>query len=81
VAIGYDPVWFGIVLVILVEMALIRPPDGPNMYVIQGLRLTKGPITDVFAGVVPFLGVMFILILILMVFPQIVLWLPVILYR
>jgi C4-dicarboxylate transporter, DctM subunit len=76
VALGYDAVWFGIILVILCEMALISPPDGMNMYVIQGMRLRPGPITDVFAGVMPFFGVMFAALLALMLFPQIALWMP-----
>jgi C4-dicarboxylate transporter DctM subunit len=81
IALGFDPVWFGVVIVVLVEMALISPPDGLNMYVIQGMRQGGGPITDVFAGVLPFLGVMFLLILILMVLPGIALWLPSVLYH
>jgi C4-dicarboxylate transporter, DctM subunit len=79
VALGYDAVWFGIILVILCEMALISPPDGMNMYVIQGMRLRPGPITDVFAGVMPFFGVMFVALVMLMLFPQIALWLPAVL--
>jgi TRAP-type C4-dicarboxylate transport system permease large subunit len=76
VALGYDAVWFGIILVMLCEMALISPPDGMNMYVIQGMRLRPGPSTDVFAGVMPFFGLMFVALVVLMLFPQIALWLP-----
>jgi tripartite ATP-independent transporter DctM subunit len=81
VALGYDAVWFGIIIVILCEMALISPPDGMNMYVIQGMRLRPGPITDVFAGVMPFFGVMFVALIVLMLFPQIALWLPSVLIK
>ena len=81
VALGYDAVWFGIILVILCEMALISPPDGMNMYVIQGMRLRPGPITDVFAGVMPFFGVMFVALVVLMLFPQLALWLPSVLIK
>ena len=56
-ALGYDPVWFGVVVTMLVEIAQISPPDGTVMYVLQGMRPKPGgPITDVFAGVLPFLG-------------------------
>jgi C4-dicarboxylate transporter, DctM subunit len=61
--------------VILCEMALISPPDGMNMYVIQGMRLRPGPITDVFAGV------MFVALMALMLFPQLALWLPSVLIK
>jgi tripartite ATP-independent transporter DctM subunit len=72
---GYDPVWFGVVVTMLVEIALISPPDGTVLYVLQGMRGTKGSITDVFRGVMPFLFVYIIAIVLLMIFPQIALWL------
>ena len=75
-ALGYDPVWFGVIVTMLVEIALISPPDGTVLYVLQGMRGTKGSITDVFRGVMPFLGVYILAIVVLMVFPQIALWLP-----
>ncbi|HXH12473.1 MAG TPA: TRAP transporter large permease [Alphaproteobacteria bacterium] len=81
VALGYDAVWFGIILVILCEMALISPPDGMNMYIIQGMRLRPGPITDVFVGVLPFFGIMFVAIVVLMLVPQLALWLPSVLIK
>lgn len=76
VALGYDPVWFGVIVTMLAEIALISPPDGLVMYVLQGMRLTPGPITDVFAGVMPFVLVYLLGLGILMVFPGIALWLP-----
>lgn len=74
-ALGYDPVWFGVVVTMLVEIALISPPDGTVLYVLQGMRGTPGAITDVFRGVMPFLLVYILAIILLMVFPQIALWL------
>jgi len=73
-ALGYDPVWFGVVVTMLVEIALISPPDGTVLYVLQGMRGTKGSITDVFRGVMPFLGVYILAIVLLMIFPQIALF-------
>lgn len=75
-ALGYDPVWFGVVITMLVEIAMISPPDGTVLYVLQGMRKQPGPITDVFAGVMPFLLVYVFAIIVLMVFPGIALWLP-----
>ena len=74
-ALGYDPIWFGVVVTMLVEIALISPPDGTVLYVLQGMRGSPGPITDVFKGVMPFLLVYIVAIGLLMVFPQIALWL------
>jgi len=76
-ALGYDPVWFGVVVTMLVEIAQISPPDGTVMYVLQGMRPKPGgPITDVFAGVLPFLGAYLLAVVLLMVWPGIALWLP-----
>jgi C4-dicarboxylate transporter DctM subunit len=75
-ALGYDPIWFGVIITMLVEIALISPPDGTVLYVLQGMRRDRGPITDVFWGVIPFLGVYILAILVLMAAPQIALWLP-----
>lgn len=75
-ALGYDPVWFGVVITMLVEIAMISPPDGTVLYVLQGMRKQPGPITDVFSGVMPFMCVYMLAIIVLMVFPAIALWLP-----
>lgn len=75
-ALGYDPIWFGVVITMLVEIAMISPPDGTVLYVLQGMRRQPGPITDVFTGVMPFMFVYMLAIVILMVFPSIALWLP-----
>jgi tripartite ATP-independent transporter DctM subunit len=75
-ALGYDPVWFGVIITMLIEIAMISPPDGTVMYVLQGMRLTPGPITDVFVGVTPFVLVYLLAVVVLMLFPDIALWLP-----
>ena len=94
VATGVDLVWFGIIMVILVEAALISPPEGINLYVLHGVRrdveaeMSKasgesekvGTITDVYIGVLPFMGVMAAIIVLLIIFPDIALWLPGIVY-
>jgi tripartite ATP-independent transporter DctM subunit len=83
-AAGVDLVWFGVIMVILVEAALISPPEGINLYVIQGIRksvsgeagLEVGTMMDLWIGVLPFMLGMVIVIVLLMLFPDIALWLP-----
>ena len=75
VGLGWDPIWWGIVLTILIEAALVTPPVGLNLYVVQSLRAT-GAISDVIRGALPFVGAMLVLILLLMAFPDIALGLP-----
>jgi tripartite ATP-independent transporter DctM subunit len=74
-ALGFDPVWFGIVLVILIEMALITPPVGLNLFVVQSLR-THGSLNDVMAGSAPFVVAMLVMIGLLAFFPGLAMWLP-----
>jgi C4-dicarboxylate transporter DctM subunit len=72
---GWDPIWWGVVLTILIEAALVTPPVGLNLYVVQGMR-ERGPIADVIWGSLPFVGAMMLLIAVLMVFPGLAMWLP-----
>lgn len=72
---GFDPIWYGIVIIILVEIALITPPFGMNLFVVQSRR-GRGPIGDVIRGALPFVVIMLLFILILTVFPALALWLP-----
>jgi C4-dicarboxylate transporter DctM subunit len=72
---GFDPVWFGIIVIILMELALITPPVGLNLYVVQGLR-KRGKINDVIIGASPFVITMLLMIIILSFWPSIALWLP-----
>lgn len=74
-AIGYDPLWFGIFLVVMCEIALITPPVGMNIYVVQAVR-GRGSVSTVISGVLPFLGCMFLLVLVMTIFPEMVTWLP-----
>lgn len=72
---GYDPVWFGILMILLIEMALITPPVGLNLYVVQGAR-RSGTMSEVMVGALPFVGVMLIMAVALIAMPQIALYLP-----
>ena len=76
---GIDPVWFGIFLVIMMELALITPPVGMNLYVVQGVR-GKGSLSDVYIGVAPFVLAMLVMISLIIAIPNIVTFLPQMLY-
>ncbi len=79
VQLGFDPVWFGIVLMVLLEAALITPPIGINLYVVQGIRKSGG-LNDVMIGTLPFVLAMFAMVGLLLAFPDIALWLPKLFY-
>lgn len=71
---GIDPVWFGIIVVLFIEMGQITPPIGINLFVIQSI--SRGSLSDVVMGTVPFHLLMFLLLGMLVVWPEIALWLP-----
>lgn len=75
VAQGYDPIWFGILMIVLIEMALITPPVGLNLYVVQGAR-KSGRMGEVMVGAVPYVLMMLLMAAALILFPGIALFLP-----
>jgi TRAP-type C4-dicarboxylate transport system permease large subunit len=79
VASGYDPVWFGVLVVIVVEMGLIHPPVGMNLFVIQA-QVPDIPILSIYKGTLPFLVAPMVLIVMLLAVPDIALFLPRLLY-
>ena len=76
---GYDPVWFGIIVVIVIEVGLIHPPVGLNLFVIQA-HAPDIKITKLYRGIVPFLFAPLVLIILMFWFPGIALWLPKLFY-
>jgi TRAP-type C4-dicarboxylate transport system permease large subunit len=74
-ALGIDPVWFGIFMVIVLEMGLISPPVGINVFVVKGL-VPDVSLTQVFAGIFPFWFAMIVALLFIVLFPQIALYIP-----
>lgn len=72
---GIDPVWFGVFLVIMMEVALITPPIGMNLYVVQGVR-GRGAMSDVIRGASPYVAIMLGMIFLLIALPGLALWLP-----
>ncbi|MEO1774024.1 MAG: TRAP transporter large permease [Pseudomonadota bacterium] len=75
VAQGFDPIWFGILMIVLIEMALITPPVGLNLYVVQGAR-KSGNMGEVMVGAIPYVIAMLIMVALLIAFPSIALYLP-----
>lgn len=75
VTLGYDPLWFGILFMVLIEAALITPPIGVNLFVVQSIR-GSGPFRDVTLGSLPFLLIMLLMMALLIAFPQLATWLP-----
>ena len=72
---GYDPVWFGILIILLIETALVTPPVGLNLFVVQNLR-ASGSLNDVIVGAAPFVFTLFAMIFLLTAYPDLALWLP-----
>ena len=74
VAMGYDPIWFAVVFAINMELALVSPPVGLNIFVLQGV--SGVPLRDAMIGTLPYALLLLACLIILMIFPQIALWLP-----
>ena len=73
---GFDPIWFGILITVLMEAALITPPIGINLYVVHGIRGRGGKFNDVSVGAIPFVIAMLVMIGVLLIFPEVATWLP-----
>jgi C4-dicarboxylate transporter, DctM subunit len=72
---GFDPIWFGVIIVLIAEMGVITPPVGVNVFVIKGIA-PDVPLHHIFKGIFPFLGALIILTILLMIFPKIATYLP-----
>ena len=75
-AAGFDLIWFGVVYTITMEIAVLTPPVGLNLYVIQGIGRGQVTIGDVIMGCLPFIGALVLLIVLLILMPELALWLP-----
>jgi tripartite ATP-independent transporter DctM subunit len=74
VAMGYDPIWFGVIIVLMVELGVVTPPVGINVYVLG--PMVGVPISTIFKGIIPFCVAIIVCVIILIIFPQIALFLP-----
>ena len=73
-SLGFDEIWFGVIVVLLLEIGLVTPPVGINLFITS--KYTDIPVGKVFRGSIPFIGILLLTILILIIFPEIVLFLP-----
>lgn len=74
VSLGFDPIWFGIMIILLAEVGMVTPPVGMNVFIVA--RANRMPVTDVFRGVAPHVAAHLALILVFVLFPQLITWLP-----
>ncbi len=74
-SLGFDPVWFGVLIVMIVQIGLISPPVGMNLFVLHALLPEVG-LNQIFRGCWPFVGVLVFMLVLLLAFPQLSLWLP-----
>lgn len=74
-ALNFDPIWFGVLMVIVLEMGLITPPVGLNVFIIKGVAKDV-PLRVIFTGVIPFLVASVVAIILIMIFPEIALFIP-----
>jgi C4-dicarboxylate transporter DctM subunit len=74
-ALGFDPVWFGVIIVLVTQIGVVTPPVGINVYVVSGIARDV-PLQRIFKGVLPLLAALILGTLILIPFPQIALFLP-----
>ncbi len=75
-ALGVDPIWFGIFVVLMCELGMITPPVGMNLFVVHGIRPDKGGIEDAMWGALPYAVIMIAFTLLIMLLPELVTWLP-----
>ena len=75
VKLGFDPIWFGVLMVIVLEMGLITPPVGMNVFIIKGVA-PDVPIGVIFRGIVPFLFATLVALIVMLIFPEIALYIP-----
>ena len=78
---GVDLVWFGVIIVVLVELALITPPVGMNLFILQGVSSASGgtgsgTIKEIYLGVLPFLLALLAILVLVILVPEVALWLP-----
>ena len=76
VKLGFDPIWFGILYTITCQIAYITPPFGYNLFLMRAMAPPEITLIDIYRSIVPFFCMMVISVIIIMIFPQIALWLP-----
>jgi len=75
-ALGYDLIWYGVLYTITTQIAYMTPPFGYNLFLMRAMAPPEIGLRDIYRSIVPFVGVMTLALILVMVFPQIALWLP-----
>ncbi|MFH2127728.1 MAG: TRAP transporter large permease subunit [Pseudomonadota bacterium] len=76
ISLGFDPLWFGVLFIINMEMAYVTPPFGFNLFVLRGVVPPEVSMKDIYRGIIPFVACQGLCLLIMIIFPQLVTWLP-----
>ena len=76
VGLGFDPIWFAILYIVNMQMAYLTPPYGFNLFYMRGVAPPEITMGDIYRSVIPFVGLQAVGLAMIMIFPQIVLWLP-----
>lgn len=76
VAMGIDPLWYGVFVIVMCELALITPPVGMNLFIVHGIRPDNGTVADAMWGAVPYVIIMILFTLVLLFIPGLATWLP-----
>jgi len=75
-ALGFDLIWYGVLYTITCQIAYMTPPFGYNLFLMRAIAPPEISITDIYRSVIPFVGVMVLMLAIMMLFPELALWLP-----
>jgi TRAP-type mannitol/chloroaromatic compound transport system permease large subunit len=75
-ALGFDLIWYGVLYTITCQIAYMTPPFGYNLFLMRAMAPPEISITDIYRSVIPFVGVMVLMLAIMMLFPELALWLP-----
>lgn len=76
VDLGFDPVWFGVLFIVNMQMAYLTPPFGYTLFFMKGIAPPEVTIVDIYRSIIPFIGLQWIGVLLVLFFPQLALWLP-----
>jgi TRAP-type C4-dicarboxylate transport system permease large subunit len=76
IGLGFDPLWFGVYVIVLAEIGAITPPVGINCFVVKGAAVNLVTLEEIFGALTPFIIASFVMLAIMLLFPQIAIWLP-----
>ena len=76
IALGFDPIWYGVLYTITCQIAYMTPPFGYNLFLMKAMAPKEITLIDIYRSIIPFVLVMLFGLIIMMMFPQIALWLP-----